>query len=1044
MSNTVVDFGQWLSEHNQSERSLPRCAVLHCTADCDQVLAAGNWLDLIGHDLKLGLSLTEFCSRYVHEEDGAILQQLAGEGKKSCGRVVRLRQQDGRWRPLHTTATTLKPSEEGMPAVLSFAFVETVVDKSVIDDLSLQRRLLELVEKYSRVGHWHVDLQSGSVFWSDEVCRIHGVPPGYHPSLSEGIDFYHPEDRDRVDAYVREAQRKGKPFAFDLRIIRRDGEVRVVRSRGICTTDAEDRATGMFGTFQDVTEDVAHQQQLKATSVLLETILDANHNGYWEWFIAEEVEETSDQFWRLIGYGGEEDAARPSSWRALLDRTTLAQVDEAFADYLRHCTGKSFSVEIPFPHKEGHTVWILRQGKVVDWTPDGAPRRAVGTFTDISDEVENRRKVAWLETRFELASQAAKVGIWEVDPATHQVKWSDHLLPLLGEAPGACDPITRLHPVDRAAFDRFVDRLKMGEGEETLICRFQRTDGTYADIKLTGGRVEKEQYIVFAGTFQDVTESLRTERTKNDLWTTLKSETLDFPQKMRCLLKQASDYLGLETGIISHIDGPNYRVVEAVTTGEAIPQGSLLPFETTYCYHTYNKTEVVAYHKAGETSLQSHPCYQIHGLESYIGCALIVDGVRFGTINFSSHDARGGPFTQPERDLVALLAQWVGYEIGLHQSMEALRESQQRFELAAKGSSVGIWEFKLAQPNEIWCSEHFLENLGLPTYPRELKRTDFHDLIHPNDLEMARSALNNHLEFGQPFSIEYRLRHATKGYQWMMTTGQAQWDECGKPIRVIGSTTNINRRRLMEDEIRKRTKWLEQTNQDLDHFAYIASHDLRAPLRGMDNVAQWIEEDLENGQIDDAKGKLLLLRGRVGRMNRLLTDVLAYSRAGKLDGDPEPVDMGTMLADIATWTTEGTSARVEWGEGLPVIETIPTLIEQIFTNLIGNAIKHHDGTDPTVTVNYLDEGEQHHFIVEDDGPGVPQSVQPRIFKMFQTFGQPGTTEKSSGIGLAIVKKLVESVGGHLWILSPVTDRGSAFHVTLPKVMIQRRSTAEVH
>jgi PAS domain S-box-containing protein len=236
--------------------------------------------------------------------------------------------------------------------------------------------------------------------------------------------------------------------------------------------------------------------------------------------------------------------------------------------------------------------------------------------------------------------------------------------------------------------------------------------------------------------------------------------------------------------------------------------------------------------------------------------------------------------------------------------------------------------------------------------------------------------------------------------------------------------------RTLEQRVAERTAELERRNQELDDFAYIASHDLKAPLRAIDNLASWIAEDA--GQVLPEKSKIHLdkLRGRVKRMEQLLTDLLQYSRADRLPDEIETVDTGALIDDIIDLLSPPSGVVVTAAARMPVLATARVPLEVVLRNLIDNSIKHHHRPEGWVQVSALDKGDVIEFRVEDDGLGISLAFHERVFQMFETL-QPRDEIEGSGIGLAVVKKIVESKGGQIGLIS-AKGQGATFWFTWPK------------
>ena len=225
-------------------------------------------------------------------------------------------------------------------------------------------------------------------------------------------------------------------------------------------------------------------------------------------------------------------------------------------------------------------------------------------------------------------------------------------------------------------------------------------------------------------------------------------------------------------------------------------------------------------------------------------------------------------------------------------------------------------------------------------------------------------------------------------------------------------------------------KALEATNRELDQFAYVTSHDLKAPLRGIGSLAEWIEEDLGDALTGDVRRKMGLLRGRVARMEALIQGILDFSRAARATGKREDVDVHKLVLEIAELLAAPPPARVEVEGRLPVLNTTRVSLQQVLMNLIGNALKHAGRADAQVVVSATETADFWEFRVRDNGPGIAAQYHERVWGIFQTLEARDKVE-STGIGLAIVRKIVEGRGGVVGIDS-AAGQGATFRFTWPK------------
>jgi light-regulated signal transduction histidine kinase (bacteriophytochrome) len=223
---------------------------------------------------------------------------------------------------------------------------------------------------------------------------------------------------------------------------------------------------------------------------------------------------------------------------------------------------------------------------------------------------------------------------------------------------------------------------------------------------------------------------------------------------------------------------------------------------------------------------------------------------------------------------------------------------------------------------------------------------------------------------------------------------------------------------------------LEKRNQELDQFAYIVSHDLKAPLRAIANLSSWIEEDLAGHLDTDTQHQMDLLRGRVHRMEAFINGILEYSRVGRMRSQVETVNVESLLKEIIDSLAPPPEFTIEIATPMPTLITDPLPLQQIFTNLISNAIKHHDRCDGKVFIAAQEMESAYEFSIRDDGPGIDPKFHEKIFIIFQTL-QARDTVENTGVGLAIIKKILDDKGGTIKVESE-PEKGTTFRFTWRK------------
>ena len=267
------------------------------------------------------------------------------------------------------------------------------------------------------------------------------------------------------------------------------------------------------------------------------------------------------------------------------------------------------------------------------------------------------------------------------------------------------------------------------------------------------------------------------------------------------------------------------------------------------------------------------------------------------------------------------------------------------------------------------------------------------------------------------------------------------FDEIGQLARAANQfkLTSDRTHQLLEQSealtqnLAAREAELERSIEDLDNFAYVASHDLKSPLRAIQNLSEWIEEDCGHLLPDESKEHFRLLKSRIGRMENLLTDLLRYSRVGRLESEVDSVAVRDLIEGVIELINVPDNFTFRIPDDLPTLITHVTPLQQVFQNLFSNAVKYNDKTIAWVSVSAQDLGNNLvEFRVTDNGMGIPPEYRERVFQMFHTLHSRDDIE-SSGMGLAIVKKAVENEGGSIHIESPGSE-GTCFVFTWPKYL----------
>ncbi|WP_171160779.1 ATP-binding protein [Usitatibacter palustris] len=424
------------------------------------------------------------------------------------------------------------------------------------------------------------------------------------------------------------------------------------------------------------------------------------------------------------------------------------------------------------------------------------------------------------------------------------------------------------------------------------------------------------------------------------------------------------------------------------------------------------------------------------GLRGAFALPVLMEDRVLGAIEFYSRDAR-----EPDRWLLQLAAS-IGREIGLLMARRtaeaALRESEARFRSLTDLSSDWYWE-QDENLRYTAVSRGVYESFGL--LPEDLigkQRWDAEIVgISAEDWAKHRAVLDARERFQD---LEYGRKDAAGRIHFMSTSGHPVFDENGKFKGYRGIGKDITERKLQEqalrdahDELEMKARELARSNDELQQFAYVASHDLQEPLRMVSSYTQLIVRRYGDKLDGDAKEFMDFIVDGAARMKQLIEDLLAYSRVGTRGRDFLPIDSGAALKKALgnVRAAQEASGAVVTNDRMPTVHADGAQLAQLFQNLLGNAMKFRAAEPPRIHIAVEEREEVWVFTVTDNGIGLDPQYADRIFMMFQRLHNkaeyPGT-----GIGLAICKKIVDRHGGRIWVESQ-PGKGSTFGFTLPRL-----------
>ncbi|MFP9114016.1 PAS domain-containing protein [Flavobacterium sp. RHBU_3] len=326
-----------------------------------------------------------------------------------------------------------------------------------------------------------------------------------------------------------------------------------------------------------------------------------------------------------------------------------------------------------------------------------------------------------------------------------------------------------------------------------------------------------------------------------------------------------------------------------------------------------------------------------------------------------------------------------------------------------------------------WANKRYSQMTGFST--AELMGQRPGDLLQgpDTDPETVRY-LTEQIEQGKPFSCEILNYNAKRKPFWTHVQGQTLYDDWGEIKGYFAVAEDISQRKKFEHQKEELLLSLEKSNKELEDYAQIVSHDLKSPLRSINSLIAWIREENEDTMSEQTAMYMSMIENKLEKMDSLIQGVLTYSRIDRTDVGREHIDLDEVVSNIIHIIDIPHHINVSIDKKLPTVIADRFRMQQLFQNLIGNAVNYIDKPEGFVNIGYTETKADYTFYVKDNGPGIAPENHEKVFKIFQSLVK---NERSTGLGLSIVKKVVDHYKGKVWIESTV-GQGTTFFARFPK------------
>ena len=706
-----------------------------------------------------------------------------------------------------------------------------------------------------------------------------------------------------------------------------------------------------------------------------------------------------------------------------LDFMRITHADDLVADLrqmdaLRSGDAREFSMDKRLLHKDGRTLWVTLSVSPL-WEPGDEPDFHLAVIQDITARREAELALELERNRLEAAERIACLGSWEFYPALGRGWWSRQMFDLLGIDPAMGTPDTdtfllSVHPDDRPRMHVLMSQMHKAVLEDLLNFRTDPAHGTLRHLKPSLRKVldHNGQLLKYAGTLIDVTDVVEAEVALRE------SE-----ERLRASLEYAPNVAVQwfdRDGRVLYWNQASTRLYgwspdEAI--GRTVSQLMLMPEEASVF-----------------TALLS-------GIES--------SGKAVGPSEYPIRDREGkikyveattfcipGPAGQPI---------FVCMDVDVTARLEAERSvEQERTHLQTLFSTLPdlVW-LKSPEGRFMSYNQRFSSFLGIPS-EGILGKTD-DDLVGPEMAEYFRQRDRLAIESeGGVTNEEWLVESATGRSRLMQTIKTPMRGADGELVGVLGIARDITELREAQDSLRElnleleqrvvdRTQALSQAMKELESFSYAVSHDLKAPLRGVDGYSKILLDDYGDRLDDQAQRFLRNIRGGVAQMNALIEDLMSYSRMERRSLEASRVDLGEVMQQVLAGRHDemaAASVRIEGEVPSVVVRADRQGVEMVLRNLLDNAIKFSaEATPPVVTLSVCIEQDNVGLCIRDNGIGFDMKHHERIFEIFQRLHR-SEDFAGTGVGLALVRKAMQRMGGRVWAESE-PGQGAAFHVEFP-------------
>lgn len=986
----------------------------------------------------------------IHPEDQALVKAQLSTVQTSPGdapHVVnyRIRTKDGSYKWLANYESVFKRNESG--AVRQTIGITLDVDKEQRAVEALHRReeertrLLQKLaeadarhqqaEAFAHIGAYSRNPHNDEIEWSDEMYRIFEVSPGTAINFRFVLDRVHPDDRQTLEETIRKSIAGKKPYDLYYRILTPIGQVKIMHARGDVELNDKGEVERVFGTNQDVTEKQTLIRRLQKSESLYQQAEKIADMGNWSWDLRNGKLEWTDQLYRIYGLVPQSEEITIHRFLTFVhpdDREVVEQgvnklhTEDALDYTFRIVTG------------DGEK-WLRSMAQVLR-NDEGEPVYVIGTEQNVSEREALINRLKESERLYKQAQSLTNMGNWSYDLLTGKISWSEELF-----------AIYELPPGETPTAERWKDFVSLDERAaaytelEKALAEHRPMDNVHR-ITLPGGKTKilhrrgeilydhTGKAVKIVGTTQDITQQYQTQSQLKDSQNLIQKITDATPAIIVTYNVQTGLYTYISEGLEKIL---GYTVEEVMEKGTAFFLQIIHPDDREPFVEKNRKALDEANAVSNKKGLIVEFSYRLKHRDG----------------RYRWFHTYGTVFDTDEEGKVAHVLNITLDVTEQKQAIETIQEQEYFIQQIADASPTVLYLFDVPTQSVAYINREAFFVLGyLPEEIVEQGSNITAQLYHPDDWHLLPARKQSQKNFQQADSMiqyECRIKHKEGDYRWLLVREIVfKTDDKGAITQIIGAALDISRRKDMERTILQNAHQLEQSNASLEEFAYVASHDLKEPLRKISTFGDRLVASQMDKLSDDGKIYLTKIVDASQRMQNMISDLLSISM---ISGNKvfERVSLQTLLEETLQtleYKIEQQNAVIKY-EGLPEANVVASQFRQLFQNLISNSLKFvREGVQPVIritcqTLNAEAVGPYQlrkaprylQLRFSDNGIGFENEYAQKIFAIFHRLH--GRSEyEGSGIGLAICKKIAEHHGGVIFA-SGVSGEGAAFTLIIP-------------